>query len=72
MKRLPVGSTFRVTGSYFAGRTGVILADDWRVESSPDYQRVQLDGGDEHLLLAKHLERFEKKGQQSLFGEVAA
>lgn len=72
MKRHPIGTTIRVTGSYFAGRTGTILADDWRVENAPEYQRVQLDGGDEHLLLAEHLERLEKKRQRSLFEEVAA
>lgn len=72
MKRHPTGTTIRVTAYVFAGRTGTILADDWRVANAPDYQRVQLDGGDEHLLLAKHLERFEKKGQRSLFEEVAA
>ncbi len=72
MKRHPIGTTVRVTAYVFTGRIGTILADDWRTDAAPDYQRVQLDGGDEHLLRIDRIERFAKKGQQSLFGEVAA
>lgn len=72
MSRYPIGATVRVTAYVFAGKTGTILADDWRTDAAPDYQRVQLDGGDEHLLRVDRLELEAKKGQRSLFEEVAA
>lgn len=70
MRRFPIGARVRVIGQYFAGRTGVILAEDWRTENAPDYQRVRLDHGDEHLLRIDRLEVVEKTGQQDLFGGV--
>lgn len=68
MKRLPVGTPVRVTDYVFEGRVGTVLADDWRTDAAPDYQRVQIDGGDEHLLRIDRIETYERDGQQSLFG----
>lgn len=71
MKRFPAGTTVRVTKRVFENRTGVVLADDWRCKSAPEYQRVHLDDGDEHLLRIDCLKKFEKTGQIGLFGGAA-
>ncbi len=71
MTRLPIGTTIRVTGYVFKGKTGTILADDWRTDAAPDYQRVELDSGLEYLERIDRLEVVEKKGQRDLFGSAA-